>query len=112
MPRSSTRGRRRGSGGRHRRLLRGVRRPCRPHRRAGHRPPGQHLAPAVTAEGLARQQLMSIKLFFGTFNGKDTAEVRINGRRASLGGAAQRGLAAPQTGGSYARTYAVLAHTA
>ncbi|MEW2624864.1 DUF6348 family protein [Streptomyces sp. NPDC048106] len=72
------------------------------------------IAPAVTAQGLARRELVGIKFFFGTFHGKDTAEVRINGRTSDPASAAllTADWPRPRSGGAYARTYAVLVHTA
>ncbi|MEE4542435.1 DUF6348 family protein [Streptomyces sp. V4-01] len=53
-----------------------------------------------------------MKIFFGTYKGADTAEVRVNGR---VGEPAGQALLAqpwprPAEGGAYARTYAVLVH--
>ncbi|TGZ17329.1 hypothetical protein DV517_23020 [Streptomyces sp. S816] len=70
------------------------------------------IAPALTAAGLPRQGLIGVKLFFGTFHGKDTAEVRVNGRTSEAASVAllSADWPRPPSGGSYARTYAVLVH--
>jgi hypothetical protein len=38
------------------------------------------LAPALTREPFERDHLIGVKLFFGSYDGVETAEVRVNGR--------------------------------
>ncbi|MEY9877807.1 hypothetical protein ABH931_007331 [Streptacidiphilus sp. MAP12-33] len=72
------------------------------------------VAPALRAEGLPRDELVGVKLFFGSLKGNERAEVRVNGQECPAASAAL--LAAdwprPAEGGSYARTYAILVHPA
>jgi hypothetical protein len=70
------------------------------------------IAPALSRAGLARDRLIGVKIFFGTYKGTDTAEVRVNGRVCEPAGQAllAQPWPRPAEGGSYARTYAVLVH--
>lgn len=70
------------------------------------------LAPALAAEGFERDHLIGLKLFFGSHNGKDTAEVRVNGQVSGTASQALLGLDWPRrdTGGAYARTFVLLVH--
>jgi hypothetical protein len=70
------------------------------------------LAPALAAEGFERDHLIGLKFFFGSHNGTDTAEVRVNGRVSETASQALLGLDWPRcaAGGAYARTFVLLVH--
>ncbi|TQF04843.1 hypothetical protein E6W39_24700 [Kitasatospora acidiphila] len=70
------------------------------------------LAPALTADGLPRDRLVGIKLFFGSAHGEETAEVRILGEVAPAASAALAALPWPRPadGGSFARSFVLLVH--
>jgi hypothetical protein len=68
---------------------------------------------ALGTETLPREHLVGIKVFFGSANGQDTAEVRVNGQVSPAASRAILDLPWPRaaTGASYARTFALLVHT-
>ncbi|WP_329244271.1 DUF6348 family protein [Actinoallomurus sp. NBC_01490] len=69
------------------------------------------LAPALTGEPFERHHLIGVKVFFGSTDGTDTAEVRVNGRVHPAASQALRDIAWPRTAGSaYARTFILLVH--
>ncbi|MFC4030208.1 DUF6348 family protein [Streptomyces polygonati] len=70
------------------------------------------IAPALTAAGLDRDRLVGVKIFFGSSDGRATAEVRVNGRACEPAADALLALdwPRPYPGSAYARTFAVLVH--
>jgi hypothetical protein len=70
------------------------------------------LAPALPAGRFSRDYLVGVKFFFGSRDGEDMAEVRVNGQVSKRASRALLGLDWPRTdsGVAYARTFALLVH--
>lgn len=72
------------------------------------------LAPALTDTPFERDDLIGVKIFFGSHGDHEAAEVRVNGKVHTSASEALQGLDWPRirTGASYARTFVLLVEPA